>query len=95
MIELTLLAGLAFFYLINLALGFYQGRNIRTASTYVFGNRYSTGVLVLTLTGTFIGGDYLTAWFRAGSFYGGGATFLWVVSVCTTGIFASYYLFSP
>jgi len=93
MIEVSLVAGLAVFYCINLALGIYQGRNVRTSSVYVFGNRYSTGVLLLTLTGTVIGANYVTHYFRGSSFYGGASVLLFLAGFCLGSLFVTYYLF--
>jgi Na+/proline symporter/signal transduction histidine kinase len=48
------------FLLINLALGLYHGRGVKTIKDYALGGRnFSTGTLVSTIIATWIGGDYL------------------------------------
>ncbi|MEM7174004.1 MAG: hypothetical protein AAF380_01965, partial [Bacteroidota bacterium] len=88
-----LIASFFAFLLINLGIGLYQGRSVRTASTFILGRRLTTSALLLTLTGTLIGGEYLTNWFRAGSHWGGGSLFLWVIIISVTGLIATFYIF--
>jgi len=48
------------FLAVNLAIGLYHGRNVKTIEDYALGGRnFSTGALVSTIIATWIGGDYL------------------------------------
>ena len=48
------------FLLLNLAVGLYYGRGVKTIKEYALGSRnFSTGTLVSTIIATWIGGDYL------------------------------------
>jgi len=48
------------FLIVNLAIGLYYGRGVKTIEDYALGGRnFSTGALVSTIIATWIGGDYL------------------------------------
>jgi hypothetical protein len=48
------------FLLINLVIGLYHGRKVKTIEDYALGGRnFTTGALVSTIVATWIGGDYL------------------------------------
>ena len=48
------------FLLLNLGIGLYYGRGVKTIQDYALGNRnFSTGALVSTIIATWVGGDYL------------------------------------
>lgn len=48
------------FLLLNLGVGLYYGRGVKTIQDYALGNRnFSTGALVSTIIATWVGGDYL------------------------------------
>ncbi|MEM7174087.1 MAG: ATP-binding protein, partial [Bacteroidota bacterium] len=90
--ESVVIAAFVGFLLINLGLGLYQGRHVNTVNTYIWGKRFSTGELILTLTGTVIGASYFV-WLRGGSHWGGGTLFLFTTGVSTTSVIATWYIF--
>ena len=48
------------FLLMNLIIGLYHGRKVKTIEDYALGGRnFTTGALVSTIVATWIGGDYL------------------------------------
>ena len=48
------------FLLLNLGVGLYYGRRVKTIKDYALGGRdFSTGNLVSTIVASWIGGDYL------------------------------------
>ncbi|MEM9569532.1 MAG: hypothetical protein AAF900_01085, partial [Bacteroidota bacterium] len=59
------------FLFVNLALGLYKGRNVKTMKDYALANRaMGTGTLMITIVATMIGSNYATNGFTSAQNHG-------------------------